>query len=169
MMTLMMVLNDARVIMSILPIIMILMIGGLFGWIYTVGSNLYRRLPQDTDLNLKRFQYLLLVPVVYMLGIIIYILFLANNGMANTLNPFVFLIVVPLHLFSMFCIFYGIYFMAKALKSVERNANVEVGDYIGEFFLLWFFPVGVWFIQPRINKLFGEPQNESLATADYLQ
>jgi hypothetical protein len=26
-------------------------------------------------------------------------------------------------------------------------------DYIGEFFLFWFFPIGIWFIQPRINNI----------------
>jgi len=54
----------------------------------------------------------------------------------------------------MFCIFYCLYFVAKALKSVELQREVTFNDYAGEFFLFWFSPIGVWVLQPRINKLF---------------
>jgi hypothetical protein len=37
---------------------------------------------------------------------------------------------------------------------VERWNHVNFGDYAGEFFLTWFLFVGIWFIQPRINRLF---------------
>jgi len=54
----------------------------------------------------------------------------------------------------MFCIFYSLYFIAKELKSVELQKPVTFSDFAGEFFLLWFFPIGIWIIQPRINKIF---------------
>jgi hypothetical protein len=28
-----------------------------------------------------------------------------------------------------------------------------------EFFLIWFFPIGVWIIQPRINRLYAVKKN----------
>ena len=43
---------------------------------------------------------------------------------------------------------------AKALKTVEWQKPVTFSDFAGEFFLIWFFPIGIWIIQPRINKLF---------------
>jgi hypothetical protein len=54
----------------------------------------------------------------------------------------------------MFFIFYSLYFIAKELKSVELQKPVTFSDFAGEFFLLWFFPIGIWIIQPRINKIF---------------
>jgi len=64
------------------------------------------------------------------------------------------------HLFSMFCLFYCLYFIAKALKTVELQRPVTFSDYAGEFFLLWFYPVGVWILQPRINQIFAAtPEN----------
>jgi hypothetical protein len=30
---------------------------------------------------------------------------------------------------------------------------VKFKDFVGEFFLVWFFPIGVWILQPTINKL----------------
>jgi hypothetical protein len=69
-------------------------------------------------------------------------------------NLTIFALIVPLHLFSMFCIFYCLYFNAKALKIVEWQRPVTFSDFAGEFFLIWFFPIGIWIIQPRINRLF---------------
>jgi hypothetical protein len=78
----------------------------------------------------------------------------ANFSAGEQLNPVIFALIIPLHLFSMFCIFYSLYFIAKALKTVESQKTVSFSDFAGEFFLIWFFPIGVWIIQPRINKLF---------------
>jgi hypothetical protein len=66
----------------------------------------------------------------------------------------IFALIVPLHLLSMGCLFYCLYFIAKALKSVEAQQPVSVSEYLGDFFLLWFYPVGIWILQPRVNKLF---------------
>jgi hypothetical protein len=63
------------------------------------------------------------------------------------------LVIVPLHLFSLFAIFYSMYFAAKTVKSVELQREVIFSDFIAEFFLIWFFPIGVWILQPKLNKL----------------
>jgi bacteriorhodopsin len=65
----------------------------------------------------------------------------------------IFALVVPLHLFSMFYIFYTLYFAAKTVKTVELQREVTFSDFAGEFFLIWFYPVGVWIIQPKVNKM----------------
>jgi hypothetical protein len=59
------------------------------------------------------------------------------------------------HFLSIFCIFYCIYFVAKTIKTVELQRAVKFKDFVGEFFLVWFFPIGVWILQPTINKLEG--------------
>ncbi len=65
-------------------------------------------------------------------------------------------IIVPLHLFSMFIIFWGIRFAAKTLKSVELGRMAKFGDYAGEFFLIWFSIIGYWVLQPRLNEFVKE-------------
>ena len=62
-------------------------------------------------------------------------------------------VIIPLHLFSMFCIFYCLYFVAKTFKTVELQREVSFSDFAGEFFLFWFFPIGIWIVQPKINKM----------------
>jgi hypothetical protein len=39
---------------------------------------------------------------------------------------------------------------------------VKFRDFAGEFFLVWFYPVGVWIIQPKINKMIEVSQQEQL-------
>jgi hypothetical protein len=43
---------------------------------------------------------------------------------------------------------------------------VTFSDFAGEFFLIWFFPVGIWIIQPRINKLFDTNIDNNNQTLD---
>jgi hypothetical protein len=69
-------------------------------------------------------------------------------------------IIFPLHFFAMFCIFYCLYFVAKTFKTVELQREVTFSDFAGEFFLFWFFPIGVWIVQPKINKMIEEPITE---------
>jgi hypothetical protein len=38
----------------------------------------------------------------------------------------------------------------------ERLRPVRFSDYQAALLGLWFFPVGIWFIQPRINRLYAK-------------
>jgi hypothetical protein len=53
----------------------------------------------------------------------------------------------------MFGFLYSFYFVAKTFKTVELQREVAFSDFVGEFFLLLLFPIGVWIIQPKINKM----------------
>ncbi len=64
-------------------------------------------------------------------------------------------LMIPMHLLAMLGIFYSLVFTANRLTTLERKQKVSFFDYSGPFFLLWFFPIGIWFIQPRVNKLLG--------------
>lgn len=49
---------------------------------------------------------------------------------------------------------YADYALAKALTSVEGNRETTFSDFAGDFFLFLFYPIGVWWLQPRINRIF---------------
>jgi hypothetical protein len=151
--------SSTMLLLSI-AVMMILFVVVFFGWLYILGTNLHEKLPTSMPMNLTRFKLFLVIPVVYILLISIFIIRLIANGPTDEQpNPLIFAIIIPLHLFSMFCIFYCIYFSAKSLKAVELQRPVIFNDFVGEFFLFWFFPMGIWIIQPRINKLF-EVENQ---------
>ena len=139
----------------VFPIMMVFFIGLFFGWFYALGTNLHKKLPAAVTMNLTRFKIFLFIPVVYMLFISVFMFGMFSNiSSGGQPNPAIFAVIVPLHFFSMFCIFYCLYFNAKALKTVEWQKPVTFSDFAGEFFLIWLFPIGIWIIQPRINKLF---------------
>ncbi|MBC8110310.1 MAG: hypothetical protein H7Y04_04545 [Verrucomicrobia bacterium] len=143
------------IMLVVFPIMMLLYVGILFGWLYELGTNLYEKLPETVNMNLGKFKTCIFIPVAYILLILIFLLGMAFQISVDP-NPLVFILLIPIHVFSMFCIFYCLYFNAKALKAVEWQKNVNFSDYSGEFFLLWFFPFGIWILQPRINKLFDD-------------
>lgn len=126
---------------------------GLFGWLWALGTQLPLLLPNHVSASSKLLKVGLLIPVLYVAILAV----VAGVFKQVSMNPAFALVIVPLHLFSMAGIFYSIFFVAKTLKSVELQRPATFSDCIGEFFLLWFFPVGVWVIQPRINRLFAHP------------
>ena len=138
-----------------------LLIGGVsmaifFGWLYVLGTNLHKMLPETVSMNLTKFKLFLITPLVY-ISFVSVLIFMLFNDISTPNKPMSigwFWLIIPIHLFSMFCIFYCLYFTAKVLKSVELQKSVSFGDFVTEFFLLWFYPIGIWIIQPRVNKFF---------------
>ena len=145
--------------MKLFPIIMLVFMGIFFGWFWSVAIGLQSKVPEIVKMKVKKFKVFFFIPMVYMLLITLFMLISMNGLMTNGTEPsgaiigFLFAIIVPLHLFSMFCIFYSLYFVAKTFKTVELQREVSFSDFVGEFFLIWFFPIGIWFIQPKINKM----------------
>src|SRR5690606_6248705 len=119
-------------------------------WMWIVTTGLQDRVPENIKLKINKFKIFFIIPIFYF---VLYMTLFFPSLINFQVVPTMFFIIMPLHFFVMFCIFYCIYFTAKTLKTIELQRIVRSSDYIGEFFLIWFFPIGVWFIQPRINKI----------------
>ena len=110
-------------------------------------------------MKVKKFKTLFFIPLIYIFLLSIYIAIGANGGLKteNGLNKGMIYgiagIFILLHLFSMFGIFYTLYFVSKTFKTIELQRKVEFSDFAGEFLMLWFYPIGIWIIQPKINKM----------------
>ena len=48
---------------------------------------------------------------------------------------------------------YSVYFTARILVMAERERKVTFSDYMGTFILVYIFIFGVWWLQPRVNRL----------------
>ena len=46
-----------------------------------------------------------------------------------------------------------IFFSSKNLIKEEDVLGINSPRIFSTFFLFWFFPVGIWFLQPRVNKV----------------
>lgn len=148
--------------MKFLPIMMIVSAGAFFGWFWSVAIGLQYKVPENVKMKIKKFKVLLFIPLAYMLFISVLMGVTMSGIMEDGVEPSVGLIgslaviIVPMHLFSMFCIFHSLYFVAKTFKTVELQREVNFSDFAGEFFMIWFYPIGIWIIQPKINKMVQE-------------
>ncbi len=124
-------------------------------WFWSLGSFLCSVVKPNLRLSLPFFRFALVYPLVYM-GVFQMFPF---ERLAFELN----LALTPFHLFAMFCLFYDLNFVSKNLALAETGRAVSFYDYAGPFFLLWFFPLLIWFVQPRINRLYGGTLSQQTA------
>lgn len=109
-------------------------------WLWSIGTKLQNNAQERSGLKLLLFKISILYPITYF----VFAIFNLHSG-----GDFI----MPLHFSAMISTLYAILFSAKTLKSAELNREAFISDYLGDFFLLWFFPIGIWIIQPKINKM----------------
>jgi len=115
-----------------------------FGWFWAISSACYKVLPKELASSPRPMQIALIYAFAY---IVLSGIFFFGKGAKPPGY------VVVMHLLAMVSIFYSLGFTAKQLTKLEQNKNVTFFSYSGPFFLMWFFPIGVWFIQPKVNQL----------------
>lgn len=146
-------------IFSILAFFMVIFASVYYGWIWSVATGFQSEIPKYIRMNITLFKLFFFFPLVYLLlFVIIFILLIGtisvpgprtDPGIIPSFLPLVFIF----HIFSMFCIFYTFYFTAKTIKTAELQRDVNFSEFAGEFFMIWFYPIGIWILQPKINKL----------------
>lgn len=140
------------------PLIMMLVGSILFGWLWSIGIGLQNKLPVTTKMKTNQFKIFFFIPIGYLFCIGIALIGMSelfeNGGQPNFgLIGSAVAIIFPLHLFSIFCMLHSIYFIAKTIKTVELQRETTFSDFAGEFFLIWFYPIGIWIVQPKVNTM----------------
>lgn len=128
----------------------------LTGWLWSIGITANNRLPP----HLKKSASL------YSGGMLFALLYSSSFGFAVSAPIEILVYLIPLHLASMFFMFYALWFTAKQFTTLQNREKVTFFEYSGPFFMLWLFPIGVWFIQPIINKQLGEDAQQLTANGD---
>jgi hypothetical protein len=125
----------------------------LFGWFWSLGIGLQAWIPAEIRPKTLMFKLSLLYPAIYIptFFVVVFGSFLTKGP-----NPFAFLFIAPFHLTGMVCMFYLMYFLARTIKTVELQRATTFSDFAGEFMLIWMYPIGIWVLQPKINKLMQE-------------
>ncbi len=152
---------------GLFPLIMVIFFGTFFGWFWSIVMGLQTKLPTGVDIKTTRFKIFFFIPLIYMTCISVFMTAIFNGmagaetaGFIDIEGPGIALILL-LHLLAMFGIFHTLYFVAKTIKTVERQKEVSFSEFAGEFFMLWIYFVGIWIIQPKINAL-AEGKNNDL-------
>lgn len=120
-----------------------------FAWILLVGHALYQLLPEKIELNYNLF---LINSFIWLTSYIVVMAISDGQGMT-----FSGVEAIP-GFYVFFAFLYFLMFPARTLKSIEKDRKADIGECIGDFFLIVFLPIGIWFLQPRINKVTADKQ-----------
>ena len=138
-------LNNLTVVNSRLWTVILSSTGGMMYFLFwlLVGHQLYQLLPDKIQLN---YNFFIINAFIWLSSYAAAFIIADEQGMSFTgILGFLFLYVF-------FAFLHFLFFPVKVLKSIEMNREASVGECLGDFFLLIFFPIGIWFLQPRINK-----------------
>jgi len=117
-----------------------------FGWMLWLGSELHSLARTDSPGNGFFLFNGYLIIGIFSIGMVM------SEG-----NDFQVEGIAALPFFYLFyAVIYVLRIPAKRIRSIELGRKVSFGDYWGLFFMFIFWPIGVWFIQARVNKLLSE-------------
>jgi len=114
-----------------------------FGWLWAIASACSRGLPSELFSSPRPMQ----------IGLVYALFYMALFGIVFDSSSEPPAYIFPMHLLAVIAIFYSLGFTAKQLTKLDQGKEVSFFSYSGPFFLLWFFPLGVWVIQPKVNEL----------------
>ncbi|ABW66496.1 hypothetical protein Dole_0686 [Desulfosudis oleivorans Hxd3] len=132
--------QDSSIPLFYLKTMILLGIWVYLSWLYSIGSLIHERYSEFVKPPIKRFRFCMTYNFVYSFCFIFGII------------PFE--ILMPFHLVDFVTMIYSLYFISKLIITVGKKRKVKVQDYVGTLMFAWLYFIGIWFIQPRINRLF---------------
>lgn len=134
-------------------------------WIYAIGTYGQDRI---AELGLKTMNVKLFKTNVIILGILFLIILIYSatlpevaetNNVTNTFEAKDILNIIG-GLYFVFAVFQTIIFACKTIAKIELRREVAFGDYFTNLLLMFFFFIGVWILQPKINRLIATEEQE---------
>lgn len=150
--------NDPLVmlkIFNIMPILVIITCVPVYLWYWSIGIGLQKQIPENLKLNTNTFKICFLITLLFpiILSCLFAYIFSDPENFLNFVSPIFVLYLVPLYIIAFLCSIYNMYFIAKTLKTAELKKQVKFGEFVGEFFIVMFYYVGIWVLQPKINEI----------------
>lgn len=116
-------------------------------WPILVANELQQLLPKRLPLNFNFFLINTFVWLAFFFGSII-----ISNGEGIRITG----LLVISGFYVVFAYFYSLAYPVKVLNSIEKQQVARLSQYIGDLLLISFLPLGVWFLQPRINAVLAK-------------
>ena len=129
-------------------------IGGIFllGWLYAIGHRANEKLVSQ-GMNLNAFKYfnwtVILIVASYILGVF------TTTEVHSVIGRIHVNYVTPMYLPIIFLLSFlaTMFIAAKTLVSAELNREAGIGEFLPTLLLMIIAAIGLWFIQPRVQKI----------------
>ena len=144
-------LEDNLSLLILGQILTVIFVGVFVYWIYSLGTHL-ARLPPNQNFSLSLFKSALVFSTLYRVSIEALSLW-HSVSYHSRLDLESNLWIIPLHLLATVTALYCFYTNARLLVSAERKQLSDFKEVWPTFGLILAFPIGIWFIQPRLQKL----------------
>lgn len=119
-------------------------------WYWMLGDSLLNLLPPKIEISNTLF---LVNGAIIVLSFAVVVIVFNGHYTGNGILGFLWVMYLFYALFQ-----FGTFPM-RVLKSLEQRREVSSGEAIGSALLMFFWPIGIWFVQPRINKVTEEISN----------
>lgn len=116
----------------------------LLAWLCSVGSFLNSIVQPSLRLNMSLFYFTLTIPLLYAA----FSLVQNENSLPPTVR-------ITSKVVAAVCTIYDFGFVADSLVRAETDKPAPFADVAPLSLLIWLFEIGVWFVQPRINRLYA--------------
>lgn len=161
--------------------ILVLLVGGFtqLGWLWTIGNDLHDRLTEGFNLKPKTFQVTIAVSGFFLL-LMAFAIHQGFNWFADSLPVWIegdglgeeqgmdlmktvftyFAGFFLLGLIAFGCQIYSVIYVGKTLKSIELGRPAKGGEFAGYSILSYLLIIGIWILQPKVNRLMETGQME---------
>lgn len=142
------------------------------GWYRAVGQDLKKYLPDHASFNDKTFKITLAVQVISVLAMVGTFWYgwnwlgdsipgwIESDGVSDERAKDLALsalkvagLVAIIGLIGFAAAIYNSYFVGKTLKTIEEGRPVKGGELVGYVILSYFLVIGIWIMQPKVNRL----------------
>ena len=118
-------------------------------WLYSIVKMLLNKERKNLAFNERRFDTILLISLAYSIFLSIYFVITYSSSDVS----WVLIIIIPGNFFLGYSYFYLLNYTSRVISSVEVGKLVKFDQYASYFFCLIFFPIGIWWISPKIKSL----------------
>jgi hypothetical protein len=119
-------------------------------WAYSIVKHLVTKNNYDETINFKSFRALLILVNIYVDLLSIY--FTLKNSIIDD-PKWMLLIIIVGQFFHFASSLYLLRFFAKIISTVEFKRQCHFSDYLVNMILLILFPIGIWWLHPKIQSL----------------
>lgn len=122
----------------------------LLTWNYKVIKTFNGNWNALTKKQIKRLNWLFVVLAIFILQFVTKIGESYPNLIIIRILSFLLTFTAP------FSFIYIVFCTAKTLKYIQLEKQLRTSDIIIEMFVIFYFPIGVWWLQQRVNKYYDD-------------